>query len=89
MANYTPEQMAQKIRSITARGGITAELLTVNTNGTYTAPAGTAYTPVTVAVPQVETETLNATANGTYTPEAGKAYSSVTVAVPVYDGTVT
>ena len=30
---------------------VTATPLSVNTNGTYTAPSGTAYTPVTVAVP--------------------------------------
>ena len=36
-------------------GGITVESLSVNSNGTYTAETGKAYTPVTVAVPNTYT----------------------------------
>lgn len=88
MANYTPEQMAEKIRSVAARADITAEPLHADANGTYAAPTGTAYTPVVVSVPETVLTPLTVSSNGTYTPAAGSGYSAVTVAVPVYDGTV-
>lgn len=47
--------------------GLSAEPLTVTENGTYTAPYGKAYTPVTVDVEGlVPTGTLQITENGTY-----------------------
>lgn len=63
-------------------GDITTQSLNVTENGTYRAPAGKAYTPVNVNVPQTVTEPLSVSANGVYTPEAGKAYGPVSVAVP-------
>lgn len=42
---------ADAIAAIPTGGGITAQPLSVTQNGTYTAPSGTAYTPVTVSVP--------------------------------------
>jgi hypothetical protein len=40
-------------------GGVTVNPLSVNENGTYTAPSGTAYSPVTVDVPVGETYFTN------------------------------
>ena len=76
-----------------AGGSIQIEALEVTANGTYTAPAGSAYSPVSVQVtPDLQTKSLTASANGTYTltPDSGKALSAatVTVAIPTYDGTV-
>ena len=48
---YTPAQMASAIANLPS--GPTVTSLSVNANGTYTAPTGTAYSPVTVAVPTV------------------------------------
>jgi len=45
----TLDQMDAAVRSIS--GGVTVEALNVTANGTYTAPSGTAYSPVTVNVP--------------------------------------
>lgn len=62
-------------------GGISVESLSVTENGTYTAPSGKAYSPVTVDV-QPELEPLSVTENGTYTPETGvDGFSSVSVNV--------
>lgn len=61
---------------------VTVEPLSVSENGTYQAPAGKAYSPVAVDVPQVEVEELTASENGDYTPETGKAFGPVHVAVP-------
>ena len=60
---------------------VDVEPLAVNANGTYTAAEGTAYSPVTVDVPQTTVESLAVAANGTYTAQAGKAYSPVMVNV--------
>ena len=77
---YTPAQMAGAIENIPQ--GTDVEALSVNSNGTYTAPAGKAYSPVMVNVPGVaDIEPLSVTANGTYTAESGKAYNPVTVNV--------
>ena len=64
-------------------GGATIEPLSVTENGTYTAPTGKAYSPVTVDVPQDSTtiEPLSVTANGTYTAPTNNAYNPVTVKV--------
>jgi len=50
-SNHDFSDFASDIASIPE--GLTASALSVTTNGTYTAPTGTAYTPVTVAVGQV------------------------------------
>lgn len=39
------------IESIPSGGGVTVEPLSVTANGTYNAPTGKAYSPVTVAIP--------------------------------------
>ena len=64
--------------------------LSVTQNGTYTAPSGTAYTPVTVSVsPNVGTKSIHD--NGTYTASSDNldGYSSVTVDTGIYVGTTT
>ena len=48
---YTPGQMSEAIDQISGGGGVTVESLSVTANGTYTAPAGKAYSPVVVNVP--------------------------------------
>lgn len=48
---YTPPQMAAAIAAIPTGGGVDVEALSVTANGTYTAPTGKAYSPVTVNVP--------------------------------------
>lgn len=48
---YTPAQMASAIANLPS--GVSVSALSINANGTYTAPTGTAYSPVTVAVPTV------------------------------------
>lgn len=63
-------------------GGVTVEALSVTSNGTYTAPTGTAYSPVSVAVAPT-LNPLSVTSNGTYTPTAGTGYGTVTVSVSV------
>lgn len=50
-ASMTPAQMPTEIASIPTGGGVTTQPLSVTENGTYTAPSGMAYTPVTVNVP--------------------------------------
>ena len=47
---YTPPQMAAAIAAIPTGGGVDVEALSVTANGTYTAPTGKAYSPVTVNV---------------------------------------
>lgn len=64
-----------------ASGDITVEPLSVTENGTYTAPSGKAYTPVTVEVPSADIEsnksaTIDVSQYSTpveITPTAGKA----------------
>ena len=46
-AALAPGDMADEIDSISG-GGVTVEPLSVTQNGTYTAPSGKAYSPVTV-----------------------------------------
>ena len=50
-ANKNMVNLPTAINSISGGGGTTVTSLYVTANGTYTAPAGTAYTPVEVAVP--------------------------------------
>ena len=47
---YTPPQMAAAIEAIPTGGDVDVEALSVTQNGTYTAPTGKAYSPVTVNV---------------------------------------
>jgi hypothetical protein len=48
-------------------GGVTVTSLTVTENGTYTAPSGTAYSPVAVDVVSKDTETLKSLVERTIT----------------------
>lgn len=48
---FTPGQMSEAIDQISGGGGVTVEALSVTANGTYTAPEGKAYSPVTVTIP--------------------------------------
>lgn len=50
---YTPPQMSAAIDAIPT---VTVEALSVTQNGTYTAPTGKAYSPVTVAIPSYDSE---------------------------------
>ena len=55
---------------VNVTNGIEVESLTIEENGIYTAPAGVAYTPVTVGVtPNLQSKTI--TQNGTITPDQG------------------
>jgi len=61
---FDPVSYAMGAKAGGGGGGVTVEPLTVTENGTYTAPSGKAYTPVTVAVPGlaiVETTFTSAT----------------------------
>lgn len=77
-------------KKILSEGGpapepITVTALNVTENGTYPAPEGSAYSPVTVNVSDVPAviESLSITANGTYTAPSGvDGYSPITVNVP-------
>ena len=63
---------------------VTVEPLTANQNGVYTAPEGTAYSPVTVDVdvPEPVITPLSVNENGTYNAPTGvDGYSPVTVSV--------
>lgn len=68
-----------------AECGSSTELqeLTITQNGTYTAPEGTAYSPINVNVPSKEEETksITITENGTTTvlPTSGKVLSKVDI----------
>ena len=68
-------------RKLANKGDITTESLSVTENGTYTAPSGKAYTPVTVEVPL---GTKSIAQNGTYNAEDDdlEGYSEVSVNVP-------
>lgn len=75
-----------------AECGSSTELqeLTITENGTYTAPEGTAYSPVNVNVPSKEEEekTITITENGTTTvlPTSGKVLSKVDIVANVQSG---
>jgi hypothetical protein len=79
-----PTGFVNAINAIPTGGGVTTEPLSVTVNGTYTAPSGKAYSPVTVNVeaPEPTLEPLTVTENGNYTPGAGvDGFSSVRVNV--------
>lgn len=67
---YKPGEMSAAIDEISGGGGggdIDVEAVTFNANGTYTAPDGKAYSPVTVNVPQdAEMGPLQIDENGIY-----------------------
>lgn len=64
-------------------GDVTIESLSVTENGTYTAPTGKAYTPVTVAVPQPSgTKSVSITSNGTTTEDV-ENYADAEITVNV------
>lgn len=71
--NTEDNNLPKKCVQLSGGPSIEVEALSVTENGTYTAPEGKAYTPVTVEVPDVPAvlETLSVTENGTYTPEQG------------------
>lgn len=70
----TIDQMTEAVDDI--QSGTTVEALSVTQNGTYTAPSGTAYSPVTVAVP-TPTPTLQ-TKTATYTPSESQQTDTIT-----------
>lgn len=83
----------EEVDAITGGGGsgseVTVEPLAVTANGTYTAPSGTAYSPVTVAVPtpapSLQSKSVTpSTSQQTVSPDSGyDGLSSVTVgAIP-------
>lgn len=78
--DYFDILLAKKLSGGGGGGEITVEGLTVNDNGTYTAPSGKAYSPVVVNLPLGEKAI---TANGEYNASADdlKGYSKVTVNV--------
>lgn len=63
--------------------------LSVNANGSYTAPSGYSYDEVTVDVPTTSLISLNVSANGSYVAPSGYSYDEITVNVsgtePDYD----
>ena len=84
-----PSGFISAINSISG-GGVEAEPISITENGTYTAPSGKAYSPVTVNTPVATLVTKSITGNGTYNASSDSAdgYSSVTVAVPQPSGTI-
>ena len=68
-----PSGFVDAIEDIETGGGVTVSPLSVTTNGTYTAPSGEAYSPVTV----------NVSGGGGTTPVSPKAVNFID-----YDGTV-
>ena len=70
-------------------GGVTVNPLSVSENGIYTAPSGTAYSPITVnvSIPTPTLVTKTVTENGTFraASDGADGFSAVTVNVPVVD----
>ena len=88
---YTPAQMSDAIDDIeTGGGGATVTELNVTANGTYTAPTGTAYSPVNVNVSGGSTiiSSTTFTENGTYRASSYSAdgFGTVVVNVPQSSG---
>lgn len=80
----TREEMYLDYIATHPSGDVIVEALSVTDNGTYTAPSGKAYSPVTVNVPTDEPVliALNTEINGTFTPPEGvDGYDEVTVNV--------
>lgn len=77
-STYTPSQMAAAIDSIPVTD---IEALSVTDNGTYTAPTGTAYNPVTVNVSgggggEAEDAIIERTISGAYSNRTAKSIGS-------------
>lgn len=70
------------IVGVLSPGNVTVESMSISLNGTYTAPSGTAYSPVIVNVPAsaVDSGTKSITSNGSNQDVVG--YAAVDVAVP-------
>ena len=83
MAIYLGNLKVNMMAGTTEGGGsgVTVGPLSVSSNGTYSAPTGTAYSPVTVSVPTLSASTITITENGVYSAPTGYAYSPVTVSV--------
>ena len=78
------EDLLLEWKETSVSGDISVEGLSVTDNGTYTAPSGTAYSPVTVNVSDIPAviESITITENGTYTAPSGvDGYSPVIVNV--------
>lgn len=81
----TLDEMDAAVRSISGGGSVTVEALSVTANGTYAAPSGTAYSPVTVNVPaeapSLQSKTATPTeSQQTVSPDSGyDGLSQVTV----------
>ena len=84
---YKPSQMANAITGI-PNNSTTVSSINITENGEYTAPSGTAYSPVNVNVSTTTIESLNITSNGTYTAPIGTAYSPITVNVESSGGSI-
>lgn len=69
------------VSAINAIPQTTITTLNVTENGTYTAPSGMAYSPVTVSVPQITEIPGTFMQDGIYTAPSGTAYNPVTVSV--------
>lgn len=80
-----PLTIAQMDAAVEGISGVDVEALSVTSNGTYTAPSGTAYSPVTVAVPtptpSLQSKSATPTESAqTITPDSGyDGLSSVSV----------
>lgn len=74
-----PDDFVEAIGDIQTGGGssVIVEALNVTQNGTYTAPAGTAYSPVTVAVSGSGTDYLAARLNNTLTSYSSSDVTSI------------
>lgn len=73
-------QISTVLESKAAGGDITVSPITITQNGTTTAPAGTAYSPVTVAVPAADLnlETVSITpTESTQSRSAGAGYDAI------------
>lgn len=83
MAIYLGNLKVNMMAGTTEGGGsgVTVGPLSVSSNGTYSAPTGTAYSPVTVSVPTLSASAITITENGVYNAPTGYAYSPVTVSV--------
>lgn len=83
MAIYLGNLKVNATAGTTGSGGsgTTVEALNVTSNGTYSAPTGTAYSPVTVSVPTLSASAITLTENGVYSAPTGYAYSPITVSV--------
>lgn len=78
------EDVSLEATEVIEGGGVNVEELSVTANGTYTAPEGSAYTPVVVAVPQPSgTKQISISANGTTTHDVEDYKNAqIVVAVP-------